>query len=452
LNTFIQPKGFYMNKVSICLIAGLLLAASLSAQTGTNDNAQKLEELRKIKQQMIDDQKTIQQQQEWNNQSSQQEIKNLNQINQQQKIEISTTKQDAQKAKLEAQTAKADFEKAKQLLIAKQKELAETDILIDSAKALLAITQKDLQESELSKKQIEERLVHQQDSMKIMKQSEELQALQLNNQKIQLEAQKQKIQLYLGASILAVLLFAVLGVLLITRQRSIKQLAEKNAIIEEEKKRSDDLLLNILPVEVMQELKAHGKTTARNYKKASVLFADIKDFTIISEQLSPDDLIEGLDAYFEKFDQVIDKYDIEKIKTIGDAYVCAGGVPTKSEGNPHLVVEAALEFLREIDTLGRERVAQGKVPFQFRIGIHTGQLVAGVIGLRKFAYDIWGDTVNMAARMQQAGETNKINISGTTYELVKDKFACVYRGKIDAKNKGEIDMYFVENIFAATKN
>ena len=434
------------------LMAGVLISGSLFAQTGNagnGDNAQKLEELRKIKQQMIEDQKTIQQQQEWNNQSSQQEIKNLHQVNQQQKLEISTTKQDAQKARQEAITAKAEYEKAQRTLLAKQQELAQTEYLIDSAKTLLAVTQKDLQESELSKKRIEEQLMHQQDSVKILKQSEELQALQLNNQQIQLDAQKQKIQLYLGAAILALLLFAVLGVLLITRQRSIKQLAEKNAIIEEEKKRSDELLLNILPLEVMQELKAHGKTTARNYKQASVLFADIKDFTIISEQLSPDDLIEGLDAYFEKFDQIIDKYDIEKIKTIGDAYGCAGGVHTKSEGNPHLVVEAALEFLKEIDNLGKQRLAQNKVPFQFRIGIHTGQLVAGVIGLRKFAYDIWGDTVNMAARMQQHSETNKINISGTTYEMVKDKFACVYRGKIDAKNKGEIDMYFVESSIQA---
>jgi len=204
------------------------------------------------------------------------------------------------------------------------------------------------------------------------------------------------------------------------------------------------LLLNILPEEVMQELKAHGKTQARNYAKATVLFADIKNFTSISEQLSPDDLIEGLDAYFERFDKVIEKYNIEKIKTIGDSYVCAGGVPTKDEVNPHLVVQAAMEFIYEIDKLRRARTAQGKIPFEFRIGIHTGHLVAGVIGVRKFAYDIWGDTVNMAARMEQAGEPNKINISGATYELVKDKFACLYRGKIEAKNKGEIDMYFVE--------
>jgi class 3 adenylate cyclase len=236
----------------------------------------------------------------------------------------------------------------------------------------------------------------------------------------------------------------VLGALLLTRQRALKELADKNKIIQEEKRRSDELLLNILPEEVMLELKARGKTQARNYSKATVLFADIKDFTTISEQLSPDDLIEGLDAYFEKFDKVIEKYDIEKIKTIGDAYVCAGGVPTKSEGNPHLVVQAAIDCLAEIQKLRKARIAAGKIPFEFRIGIHTGQLVAGVIGIRKFAYDIWGDTVNMAARMQQAGEPNKINISGATYELVKDKFACIYRGKIEAKNKGEIDMYFVE--------
>ncbi len=154
-------------------------------------------------------------------------------------------------------------------------------------------------------------------------------------------------------------------------------------------------------------------------------------------------MIEALDAYFERFDNVIEKYKIEKIKTIGDAYVCAGGLPTKDIVNPEMVEQAAVDFIHEIDLLRIERRRKGLRTFEFRIGIHTGNLIAGVIGIKKFAYDIWGDTVNMAARMQQNGEANKINISGATYELVKDKFACVYRGKIDAKNKGEVDMYFV---------
>lgn len=409
-----------------------------SAQTDEDARKKQLEEMKKsLHQQVIEDQKTIQQQNEWNNVSNQKEVKRLSQENQQKTQEIQTSKAEAQKAK-------SEYEKAKATLEAKQRELAYTDALIDSAKAQLRSTQNALQESELSKKRIEEALLHQEDSVKLLHQAQDLQNLKLKNQQIELDAQKQKNQLYIIAAALSLSLFVVLAALLVTRQRALSQLADKNKVIQEEKRKSDDLLLNILPEEVMHELKAHGKTQARNYSKATVLFADIKDFTVISEQLSPEDLIDGLGAYFEKFDKVIEKYGIEKIKTIGDAYVCAGGVPNRSEGNPDQVVQAALEFKYEITKLKREREAQGKIPFDFRIGIHTGQLVAGVIGIRKFAYDIWGDTVNMAARMQQAGEPNKINISGATYELVKDKFACVHRGKIEAKNKGEIDMYFVE--------
>ncbi len=407
------------------------------AQTGGDAKAKQLEEMRKLKQQMMEEQKTIQQQNEWNNQSSQQEIKKLNQENQQSKMEIAVTKQDAAKAKADVLKAKAELE-------SKQYELAKTLAMIDSAKARLASTEGLLMQSEMIRKRTEEELLHQEDSVKMLRQEQVMQDLKLTNQTIELNAARQRNKFYIIAAALGLGLFFVVAALFVYRQKTIKELGDKNKIIQEEKRRSDELLLNILPEEVMHELKAHGKTTARNYAKATVLFADIKDFTVISEQLSPDDLIEGLDAYFERFDLVIEKYDIEKIKTIGDAYVCAGGIPTKSEGNPHLVVQAALDFMYEIDKLRKERLAQGKIPFEFRIGIHTGQLVAGVIGIRKFAYDIWGDTVNMAARMQQSSDAGKINISGATYQLVKDKFACVYRGKIEAKNKGEIDMYFVE--------
>lgn len=417
------------------------LLGTAVAQTGNDAKAKQLEEMRKLKEQMMQEQKTIQQQNEWNNQSSQQEVKRLNQENQQKNFEIASSKQEAQSAKSEAVRAKA-------LLEEKQRELSQTQTKIDSAKKVLAETEEMLMTSEMRNKRIQERLQFQEDSVKILRKEQEVQDLQLKASALELDAQKAKNNLYIIVAAISLSLLSIIGVLFFARQKTLRELEEKNKIINEEKRRSDELLLNILPEEVMHELKAHGKTTAKNYSKATVLFADIKDFTTISEQLSPDDLIEGLDAYFERFDKVIEKYDIEKIKTIGDAYVCAGGVPTKSEGNPHLVVQAALDFIYEIDKLRRERTAQGKIPFEFRIGIHTGQLVAGVIGIRKFAYDIWGDTVNMAARMQQSSEAGKINISGATYELVKDKFACIYRGKVEAKNKGEIDMYFVEKAIA----
>ncbi len=424
----------YLIFLSSCL---LLLAITAIAQTNTDSKARQLEEMRRLKEQMIQEQKTIQQQTEWNNQSSQQEIKKLNQENQQKNFEIAVSRDEVLRSKQQMLKIKLDLE-------AKKRELDATQVMIDSAKSLLTATQNQLTESEMVNKRIREELLHQEDSVKLLRQEKELQSLVVKNQEIEIEAQRQRSRLYIIAAVLGLSLFVVVAALFVYRQKTIRELGTKNKIIEEEKRRSDELLLNILPEEVMHELKAHGKTQARNYSKATVLFADIKDFTSISEKLSPDDLIEGLDAYFERFDKVIEKYDIEKIKTIGDAYVCAGGVPTKSDVNPHLVVQAALDFIYEIEKLRRERLAQGKIPFEFRIGIHTGQLVAGVIGIRKFAYDIWGDTVNMAARMQQSSEAGKINISGATYELVKDGFACIYRGKIEAKNKGEIDMYFVE--------
>jgi class 3 adenylate cyclase len=280
--------------------------------------------------------------------------------------------------------------------------------------------------------------------MKILVKEQEVQSLLLKANEAELSAQKAKSNFLIIIAAVSLTLSSLIAILFFSRQKTLRELAEKNKIIEEEKRRSDELLLNILPEEVMHELKAHGKTQARNYSRATVLFADIKEFTKISERLSPDEVVEALDTYFERFDKVIEKYDIEKIKTIGDAYVCAGGVPTKNEDNPNLVVRAALECMEEVNKLRAERMKQGKQTFEFRFGIHTGQLVAGVIGIRKFAYDIWGDTVNMAARMQQEGEVGKINISGDTYELIKNNFACVHRGKHDVKNKGQVDMYFVE--------
>ena len=150
-----------------------------------------------------------------------------------------------------------------------------------------------------------------------------------------------------------------------------------------------------------------------------------------------------MDFCFRKFDQIITKYGLEKIKTIGDAYLCVGGIPETSDSVVRML-NAAIEMRDFIIHLGNERDRIDGMAFQMRIGIATGPVVAGIVGEKKFAYDIWGDTVNTAARMEQSGEVGKINVSGLTYEFIKDKFECTYRGKVSAKNKGEIDMYFVE--------
>ncbi|MBS1653345.1 MAG: adenylate/guanylate cyclase domain-containing protein [Bacteroidetes bacterium] len=226
--------------------------------------------------------------------------------------------------------------------------------------------------------------------------------------------------------------------------QSLVKLDQKNKIIEAEKKKSDELLLNILPAEVMEELKATGKTHARNYDLVTVLFADFADFTGITEEMPPEDLVSSIDAYFKMIDNIVTEYKVEKIKTVGDAYICAAGLGSGSNNNPVIMVDVALEIVAATIQMNEMRAAENKTVFNMRIGLHSGPLVAGVVGIKKFAYDIWGDTVNTAARMQQNGEPGRINISGTTRELVKHRFNCTYRGRIDAKHKGLIDMYYVE--------
>ena len=214
--------------------------------------------------------------------------------------------------------------------------------------------------------------------------------------------------------------------------------------ISKGKKRSDELLLNILPEETAEELKATGTAKAKSFDLVSVLFTDFKNFTLASEKLTPEELVAEINHCYSEFDRIITKHGIEKIKTIGDSYMCAGGLPGTNNTHPFDVVTAGLEMVNFIERNKQERIEKGQPYFELRLGIHTGPVVAGIVGIKKFAYDIWGDTVNTASRMESSGEIGKVNISGTTYELVKDKFTCIHRGKIEAKNKGQIDMYFVE--------
>jgi class 3 adenylate cyclase len=227
------------------------------------------------------------------------------------------------------------------------------------------------------------------------------------------------------------------------------ELVEKNSELTREKKKSDDLLLNILPAETADELKNYGKTTARRFESVTVLFTDIKDFTRISEILGPEELVSELDHCFKNFDEICMRFGLEKIKTIGDAYMAVGGMPGTNRAKPKDVVNAALAMRDFAIKLAVQRKKDNKTSFEFRLGIHTGPVIAGVVGINKFQYDIWGDTVNIAARMEQHSATGKINISAGTYELVKDEFIFTNRGKVSAKNLGEVGMYFVENAVEA---
>lgn len=221
---------------------------------------------------------------------------------------------------------------------------------------------------------------------------------------------------------------------------------ERTDELVKEKDKSEKLLANVLPKDTANELKTKGKATKKKYQMATVLFSDIQGFTKIAEQMNPEKLIDQLDSFFFHFDSVVEKYNTEKIKTIGDAYMCAGGIPEKNRTNPVEVVMASLEMQKYMAGLHEQARKNNSSFWDIRIGIHTGSVIAGVIGHKKLSYDIWGDTVNTASRMESSGEAGKINISGSTYQLVKDFYICEYRGKMPVKYKGEIDMYFVKGI------
>jgi class 3 adenylate cyclase len=219
-------------------------------------------------------------------------------------------------------------------------------------------------------------------------------------------------------------------------------LAERTEELVKQKERAEELVANILPKDTAQELVSKGHATRKKYKMVTVLFSDVQGFTQIAEHMNPEKLLDELDRFFLYFDSVVERLGVEKIKTIGDAYMCAGGIPVKNRTNPIDVILGALEIQQYMKILK----SQSQNEWDIRIGIHTGPVIAGVVGSKKYTYDIWGDTVNIASRMESTGEAGEINISESTFELVKDYFECEYRGKLPVKYKGEIDMYFVKGI------
>lgn len=241
------------------------------------------------------------------------------------------------------------------------------------------------------------------------------------------------------ASVLFILVFAI-G--LWNRLRYTKK---SKAVLQIEKDRSEHLLLNILPEEIAQELKEKGYVDAQDFEKATILFTDFKSFTETASKLSPQELVEEINVCFKAFDAIMETYNIEKIKTIGDAYMAAGGLPKPSVNSVKKTIFAGLEMQKFIVKRKLENDAQSKPAFEMRVGIHLGPIVAGIVGVKKFQYDIWGDTVNTASRMESNGKVGKVNISQDVYEFIKDdkEFSFEYRGKIEVKGKGELEMYFV---------
>lgn len=224
--------------------------------------------------------------------------------------------------------------------------------------------------------------------------------------------------------------------------RKTKFISKTNKLIDEEKKKSDNLLLNILPRDTADELKKFGKVEAKKYESVTVLFTDFEGFTTYAENSPPEKLVESVDMYFSEFDKIMEYYNIEKIKTIGDSYMCAAGLPEQTENHAELMTQAALDIMDFVKK-SKQMHAVSDLRFNIRVGIHTGPVVAGVVGKYKFSYDIWGDTVNVASRIESSCEPGKISISEDTYKLIKDKFRFEDRGEISIKNRSPLKMYYL---------
>ncbi|OLY93527.1 Adenylate cyclase, class 3 [Cnuella takakiae] len=239
--------------------------------------------------------------------------------------------------------------------------------------------------------------------------------------------------------IIVVSLFIIVGLLAVLMTTLYRNLST----ISREKKRSESLLLNILPADTAQELKRNGKVEAVRFEQVTVLFTDFVQFSRLAGTIEPEQLVRSIDYYFRGFDAITTKYGLEKIKTVGDSYMCAGGIPIATPDHARKAVLAAREM---IELVRKEWTATDELShFEVRIGLHTGPVVAGIVGTTKWQYDIWGDTVNIASRMESKSEPGKINISETTYQQIRADFPCTYRGELEVKNRGLLKMYFLED-------
>ena len=220
------------------------------------------------------------------------------------------------------------------------------------------------------------------------------------------------------------------------------QLRIKTKELEEEKEKTDELLHHILPEDIVNEFKHNGIINPCHYDLVTILFTDFEGFRDITNSLPPGELVKELNEIFSSFDNIIETYELEKLKTLGDTYMIGGGIPKESNDHALRVICAAIDMMEYLE----ERNKSSKVKWLMRAGVNSGSVVAGVVGTNKFTYDIWGDSVNIASRMENSSEPKKINISGTTYKLIKEYFECEYRGKLNVKGKGEEDMYFIQGM------
>jgi class 3 adenylate cyclase len=259
----------------------------------------------------------------------------------------------------------------------------------------------------------------------------------IDRQQAEVTTQRLQRNLLIGLALATLMVLGVIYSRFRSSQRYRAKLEAQNAIIIEERQRSEELLLNILPVSVAAELKETGKATARLYDSVTVLFSDFKGFSELATSTEPEVLINLLDEAFRAFDGIIAAHGLEKIKTIGDAYMCAGGLPEETKDHAQRTVRAGLAM---------QAYLSGNPNFDARIGIHSGSVVAGVVGKHKFAYDIWGDTVNQASRLEVAGEAGRVAVSSATRDLLGNAFVCEAAGTFEAKNIGLMERFFVKEL------